>query len=316
MAPFVVHANLDCEARWAGVTLPLAVQQRISLLGALVAVLAPPEHDVEAWVPAAVDPARLVATAAWRPPALRTGEPPRADLAWADPHAKPVNDRRLALALAERHGVALPGAKVIASADALDLAGPWIAKAPWTAAGRDRCRGEGPPTAEQRTRLSRLIEAFGALVVEPWCDRLVDAGVCATVAPDGLVSAHPAHGLVTDPRGGFLGIDLAPPALLAGERDQLATMVAAAGALLAEHGYAGPFAVDAFAYRDPDGARRFQPLSEINARFSFGWIARAFQRRAGATRLGFGAPPPTASVLIAPGDDRVTAWIDGSRAGD
>ena len=35
-APFIVHANLDCEARWAGITLPARVQQRISLLGALV----------------------------------------------------------------------------------------------------------------------------------------------------------------------------------------------------------------------------------------------------------------------------------------
>jgi hypothetical protein len=88
----------------------------------------------------------------------------------------------------------------------------------------------------------------------------------------------------------------------------LATTVAASGALLAEHGYAGPFAVDAFAYRDCD-ARKFQPLSEINARFSFGWIARALAQRSGATQLGFGEPPPGATTLIAPAGDRVAAWI-------
>lgn len=302
---FIVHANLDCEARWANVTLPMKVQERISLLGALVAVLAPADRDVEVWTPAAVDATRVLVEPR---PALRVGVPPRCDLAWADPQAKPVNDRRFALALARAHGVALPGAKVIAHVDEIDLAGPWVAKAPWTAAGRDRCHGEGAATVEQRTRLGRLLDAFGALVLEPWCDRIVDAGVCATVAPDGLVNAHPAHALLTDKRGGFLGIDLAAPALEPGERDQLAMMVAAVGAALSEHGYAGPFAVDAFAYSDA-GTRRFQPLCEINARFSFGWIARAFQHRTGASQLGFAAAPPDATTLIANGKDRVTAWI-------
>jgi hypothetical protein len=300
---FIVHANLDCEARWAGVTLPHNVQQRISLLGSLVATLAPAAHEVEVWVPAAVDPARLA-----QPTTMRVGVPPRCDLAWADPLAKTVNDRRLALELARTHEVALPGAKVITRVDDIDLAGRWVTKAPWTAAGRDRCHGDGAPTAEQRTRIGRLLETFGALVLEPWCERIVDVGVCATVAPDSLVVSHPAHGLLTDARGGFLGIDLAPPALEADERAQLGLMVAAAGAALCDHGYAGPFAIDAFAYRDRDGARRFQPLCEINARFSFGWIARALEQRTGATQLGFGEPPPGATILIAPGDDRVTAW--------
>ncbi|MDQ3300074.1 MAG: hypothetical protein M3619_26130, partial [Myxococcota bacterium] len=188
------------------------------------------------------------------------------------------------------------------------LAGPWVCKAPWTAAGRDRCHGTGTPTAEQRTRLERLLARFGSLVAEPWCDRLVDVGVCATVAADGLISAQAAHGLLTDRRGGFLGIDLTPPALERAERDQLVILVGAAGAALAARGYVGPFTVDAFAYQE-DATRRFQPLCEINARFSFGWIARAFAARTGITRLGFAAPPPGATILIQPADDHVTAWI-------
>ena len=38
--------------------------------------------------------------------------------------------------------------------------------------------------------------------------------------------------------------------------------------------------------------RRFHPLCEINARHTFGHVAHALARRFGATRLGFGAPPP------------------------
>lgn len=328
--PFVVHANLDCEAAWAGAPLPPAVARRISYYAALLAALAPPGAEVEVWAPADVDAARLRAAAGWRPPAMRVGAPPRPpDARWADPAAKAANDRRLAHAVAVARGAALPGQRVIASVDEIDLPGPWVCKAPWTAAGRDRCRGHGPPTREQRARLGRLLARGGALVLEPWCERIADAGVCARVEPGGRVTQHEPHGIAADARGGFLGVDLAPPPLLPAERARLAELVDAAGAALADAGYAGPFAVDAFAYAAPaaaladnapaddaadagavagDRARRFRPLCEINARLSFGWIARALADRLGATRLGFGPPPPGAAVLIEPAADGVTAW--------
>jgi len=249
------------------------------------------------WVPAAVDPARLGLLR----PRLRVGTPPRADLAWADPAARHANDRRR-----------LPGARVVASVGELEAAlpaGPWVAKAPWTSAGRDRAFGDGPLLAgEVRARAERLLARFGALVVEPWCDRIVDAGICARVDARGSVTSHPPHGLLVDRRGGFAGIDLAPPALLPEETAQLAAAVGAAGAQLAALGYAGPFALDAFAYAAA-GARRFRPICEINARHTFGWVARALAERVGATRLGFSAPPPGATVLVAPtADDPTSAW--------
>lgn len=304
--PFVIHANLDCEATWAGTTLPAGVTARISLYGALLATLAP--RDPEVWVPAAIDPARLVPAPAWCVPAMRVGVPPRADLAWADPSARAANDRRLALRVADEQRLGLPGAKTIASLAELDLSGPWVSKAPWTSAGRDRCHGVGEPTREQRTRIERLLARHGSLVLEPWCDRLVDVGVCATVCEDRSVVAHPPHGLVSDARGGFLGIDLAPPALLAHERALLDVCVQAAGAAIAALGYVGPFAIDAFAYRD-GAERKFHPLCEINARYTFGWIARSLGARFGTQRLGFArAIPEGAVVLVAPADDGVAAW--------
>jgi hypothetical protein len=292
-----IHANLDCEARWSGLAPSRAVLERISLYGALLGALV--EGTVEIWTPAAIDPARWLG----EPMTFRVGTPPRADLVWANPAAKPANDRRLAHAVA-----ALPGAKTITRVDELDLPGRWVAKVPWTAAGRDRCLGEGPPTPEQRTRLARLLAATGALVVEPWCDRVLDVGACASVDAAGLVTHHPPHGLLVDARGGFTGISVAPPALEPDELALLAERVAAAGAAIASTGYAGPFAVDAFAYRDGD-ARRFHAPVEINARYTFGWVARALAARHGSTTLGLaGPPPPGARVLIAPGADGVTAW--------
>jgi hypothetical protein len=351
--------NLDCEARWAGAALPGAVQRRISLYATLLAACAPDGDDrPEIWVPAEVDAARLIAHPRWAPPVVRAlaqvplarnrgGDPagfargegrspsgamapdalPAFDLAWADPAAAAANDRSRALAIADELGVALPGARVVASLAELDahisaqFAGsggrPWICKARWTAAGRDRARGTGALTGELRTRIARMLERFGPLVFEPWLDRVLDLGVCGEVAAGGEVRLLEPHRIATDPRGGFLGIELSPR-LDPGVAESLCAVArAAATRLAAQTGYRGRFAIDAFVYRDPgrgpgnapeSAAHLLHPLCEINARNSFGWIAHALARRLGARRLGFDAPPAGATVLIAPGPDRVTAW--------
>ena len=321
--------NLDCEARWAGVALPGAVRQRISLYATLFAACAPDDADGgsaagerhEIWLPARIDPARLVAHPGWTPPQVRApGDAPGPiDLAWADPAAMAANNRARALAIAGELGVALPGARIVASLAELDvhLAGsggfagrPWIVKARWTAAGRDRARGTGDALGgELRARIARMLARFGPLVFEPWLDRVADLGVCGEIAAGGEVRLRAPHGIVTDPHGGFLGIELSAPIDRAIAASLCAVASAAAARVAAQTGYRGRFAIDAFVYRDPaTGAHRLHPLCELNARHSFGWVAWALARRLGIRRLGFDAPPPGATVLIAPGDDRVTAW--------
>jgi hypothetical protein len=326
--------NLDCEARWAGIALPEAVRRRISLYGALFAACAPGEGPHEIWLPAPVDPARLLAHPGWSPPAVRTGKTPAAfDLAWADPEAKPANDRSRTLAIAQALGVALPGARIVTSLEELDdhIAGfagrPWVCKARWTAAGRDRAHGIGGAGGALRARIRRLLERFGPLVFEPWLDRIADLGICGEIAADGQVTLVEPHRLVTDPRGQFLGIELAPAVDPAIAEPLAATGRAAARLLATQTGYRGRFAIDAFVYVDPrldprldprpdpgrsherdSGAQHLHPLCELNARHTFGWIAHALGRRLGIQRLGFDEPPPDAIVLIAPGADRVSAW--------
>ncbi len=295
---FVIHANLDAEARWAGTVLPAKIAERVSYYAALAAFLAHGElsgDDVEVWVPASIDESRLTFAAG-----IFTGTPDDADLVWAPLAAKPANDRRLATQLAADAGIGVPGARVINSVDEVTIDGPWVAKAPWTTAGRDRCHGEGAPTVEQRTRLQRLIAAFGALVLEPWLPRAFDVGVCAMAIP-GHGSDAPPHGLITDARGTFLGIDLEPPPLSDEQRTRLQAFVAGVREKLP---YAGPIAVDAFVTTDGRLC-----VCEINARFSFGWIARALARRHGITKLGFSAPPPGAHVLVEPRNDGICAWM-------
>jgi hypothetical protein len=322
MAARVVHGNLDCEARWAKVTLPLPVRRRISAAAALMTALLEdlgPQDEVELWTPTVIDPPRVRHL-----PRLisREGAPPRADLAWAadTDAARVANDRRTALAIAVERGVALPGATFLTDRAALLAhlatggadASPerrWVIKAPWTAAGRDRYHGApGGLPVEDATRIDRLFARFGGMAFEPWMVRTLDLGVCATVA-GGRVTARAPHTLRSDARGGFVGIDLAPPPLSSTDRDLLDATVEAVGARLGALGYAGPFTVDAFVH-DVDGQARLYPLCEINARHSFGGVAHALAATRGARALGFGPPPAGAEVLLAPApDDPIAAWI-------
>ena len=107
----VVHANLDAEARWAGVQLPAKVLARISAAGTLMSAFGD-----EVWVPTAVDPARLRTGVT-----VHAGTPPHADVHWAQPGARAANDRRLACALT--------GARVVTSLAELDRSGAWVTTA-------------------------------------------------------------------------------------------------------------------------------------------------------------------------------------------
>jgi hypothetical protein len=307
----IIWANLDCEARWGGVSLPRHVARRVSAAAALLAAFAAEGESVEIYAPAAIDPHRIKLANV----TMHVGEPSTWDLAWADPNAKAANDRRVALALNDHLDTTLPGACALTSIAELDahlatITSPrWVCKAPWTAAGRDRAYGEGSTASgEQRVYIGRLIERFGAVIFEPWLDRVIDIGVCASLMADGRVVAQAPHTLLCDARGGFLGIDLTPPSLHPDDRLVLANAVEAAGTALHRLGYSGPYTVDAFIYRDGD-KQALHPLCELNARHTFGHVARALATRLGTRVLGFGTPPADAQILIAPSDDDpVTAW--------
>jgi hypothetical protein len=110
-------------------------------------------------------------------------------------------------------------------------------------------------------------------------------------------------------RGGFLGIDLDEPTLDADERTHVLAIAKDVGGALAEVGYTGPYGIDGFVYRIGE-QRKLHPICEINARYTFGHVARALHARFGTKTLGFGTPPNDARVLVAASaEDPVTAWV-------
>lgn len=313
---FHILANLDQEERWLGTTLPEHIQRRLSAMATLLAALAPDGEPVTVHTSAPLGANDLFippwppGVPAWAPPTVDAKPPAHVDLAWCDPAARAFNDRRFALAFAAELGCALPRAASLTSLAAIDAhvasspGGQWVLKAPWSSAGRHRVHGTGQRLfGELRVAAERLLARTGALVFEPWCERICDVAVCGVAGGE----VTEPHEIINGPRGNFLGIELRPEVLEVGEHDQLLTTAERVAQHLADAGYRGPFGIDAFVHV-VDGERRLHPLCEINARHTFGHVARALDRRYGATRLEFGRDEPARSRLLF--DARgLKAWI-------
>ena len=319
-APRNVIANLDFEETWRrhqgapARTLPREVLRRLAEAGSLLRVFATDRDRLV--LPGPLDPLRLGEgprptiiesrnAAALAGPTLYWGTPPDAVTpgavatstnddtntplrdrvwGWPSPTAESVawaNHRGGAHELAAMLGVRSPESAIVrdpadvADADWVRSGAEWVVKAPWSAAGRDRVRGEGVPEEATMRSLTRLLESEGEGFLERWQKRGADFGTCAVVLERGPHYAG-AHRLVVDRPGHFLGIDV--PAELPGTDARLLTEVTlGVGTLLHDRGYRGPYSVDAF--RTEGGT--MHPLIEINARFSFGWVARAWAESLG-----------------------------------
>jgi hypothetical protein len=209
--------------------------------------------------------------------------------------AQRVNHRGFALSLALERGWALPSAAVVrdvgdlerllaAGAASAGVDGAWVLKAPLSAAGRERMRYRDVEIGRgDRVRIERLLARFGELQFEPWVDRVLDLACAGIVHPGGVRMFAP-HRLDNDPRGVFRAAiidDAGDAGPEEAQRDEVQAAGQAAGEALAAAGYRGPFSVDAYLWRDPTGAIRLQPMSEINARLSFGLLARIAAEDAG-----------------------------------
>ncbi len=265
------------------------------------------------------------------------GAPSRLEkVVWQLPAADPavaakVHHRAFALEVTRQLDCALPGAAMLHSTAELDQhlqktnPSSWVVKAPWSAAGRSRHIVRGGGTASDRRRVERLFIRHRELLFEPWLDRGDDFGVVGAIAEDG---AHRLgfHRSFTAPRGAFRGVELRASFdgvrhLDAGERRALEGVFDGVARALDHAGYRGPFGIDCWRYRLPSGELAFHPLGEINARMTFGSVARALVDRVRAPlalgrdeeiHLRWGTDPPAdAVVLLHPGDSprSLAAWL-------
>lgn len=185
-----------------------------------------------------------------------------------------VNSRAFSALLAQP----LQGARYVHDMDELRACiaqpcptGDWWIKGPFGFAGRDRRQALGgvlDPSTEGFA--VKTLQALGGLQVEPRVERVADFAVHGWIPEQGSWSIGEPTRQQTDAQGRWQASDLAGDALEGHEHQALLATAERAAAALVRAGYFGPFGIDAYRYLWHDQVR-FNPLSEINARFTMGY---------------------------------------------
>ncbi|MFT4625731.1 MAG: uncharacterized ferritin-like protein (DUF455 family) [Myxococcota bacterium] len=196
-------------------------------------------------------------------------------------------------------------------------AGPWVAKAAFSASGQSRVRGAGPPTPPQQAWLVRTL-ARQPIVLEPWWGRTADLSVQGRVC-DGQVRIDGITRFSTDPGGRYRGTWLgvwnrglpAPLARFVHATDaalRLTTIATRVGDTLRDAGHEGPFGIDAMLV-DDDGPA-LHALVEVNPRWTMGRVGWAVSRRIRHGTPGWLWLLPLRAI----GDLSASTWTDALAA--
>lgn len=281
MIAWVLNLDAEDELSHVGAHTPTrGMRERIASLAAtrLGGLLAP--DDVVVWPGEAKAPGlegRAWCPTRWAQERLREAGA-RVPAAPSMEVLRRVNHRRFSFEL----GTFLPGSTFVTTEAELEAVLRheqwWLFKRPLGFAGRGRKRIlPSRLTTEERAWLrSSLPEG---LQVEPWVERELDCGLHGFVEQDGTWRLGQLTLQQLEPTGAWRSTSLAPPGTLAAAEAQAlrAEATRTAQALVAA-GYFGPFGIDGYRWRASDGARHFQPRSEINARYSMGWAIGMGQR--------------------------------------
>ena len=187
-----------------------------------------------------------------------------------------VNHRRFSADL----GQTLPAAAYVRTLGELEAAlaalsgATWLLKRPFGYAGRGRRKvTSGALEASDRSFAESTFARWGGLQVEPWLELDGDFAIHGWLDGAGACTLGDPTVQRCDESGAWMATELARPGDLQAEEAAALTREAtrAAEALHAA-GYFGPFGVDAYRFHDhAGGERRFNPRSEVNARYSMGW---------------------------------------------
>lgn len=203
--------------------------------------------------------------------------------------------------LAMSLGVALPDERVCTTLDEVEAAvrgGIWLVKHPLGVSGRERIEVRAALDARQRGFVERCLRE-GPVLVEPlvdvareWCVQfdVTSTGVHRVGTAMLLTDAHGQH------RGHILGLEEPPD-------DAVSTAHRAAEQVRAI-GYRGPLGVDGFS-GTLEGQHVDRPISELNARVTFGRIAVELARHV-LEPMAWWLPSDRARPDVAP-----SAWGDG-----
>ena len=152
----------------------------------------------------------------------------------------------------------------------------WLLKRPLGFAGRGQLRVIGPVTEKQWTWVDASLERDG-LLLEPLVKPTFETSLHGFVWPTGRYELGRICAQDVSERGTFRGVRLADAdELSAAEADALMERADAVARALHGAGYFGPFGIDGYRY-ESSSSRGFCALSEINARYTLGFV-RGFPR--------------------------------------
>jgi len=155
----------------------------------------------------------------------------------------------------------------------------WVLKANFGMSGRERQLGRGSvvPVAVLNWGKRRLQQS-GALVFEPWLERIAEAGLQVQIPRTGepfLVGVLP---LLTDPTGTYRGSQIQCCDANVSTWDFAVEIALRVAREVQRTGYFGPLGIDAMQYRDMEGMPRVRPLQDLNARYTMGRLGLGLRR--------------------------------------
>ncbi|MDQ3135129.1 MAG: hypothetical protein M3Q76_10030 [Acidobacteriota bacterium] len=219
----------------------------------------------------------------WTPGAVRVGEQAGAVVRPIPPATVArVNSKLWSHALELELGVAMPGAATADTMEqlreAVSRACPgaqdkWVIKSSFGFAARERVLGRGPALeGAPAVWCERRVAAGETLIFQPWLERLREYGVTMLIERSGEVQIEGVSDLQTNGAGTGTGYLLGRPPTT----QRIAQLTEAArivGRRLFAEGYTGTAGLDALEH-----AGGLHPLLEINARYTMGFVALAFER--------------------------------------
>jgi hypothetical protein len=152
--------------------------------------------------------------------------------------------------------------------------GRYVIKRAFSFAGRAQRRvQDGVLDDSTRGFCVRSFARGEGVQVEPWVERLADFSRHGYVTQAGALHIGPVREQRCDALGRFEGVLTDAGSVSAEEEAVLEAELQRTAAALTAAGYFGPFGIDGFRYRLPDGSGRsaLNPRCEINARFTMGY---------------------------------------------
>ncbi len=167
-----------------------------------------------------------------------------------------------------------------------------LLKAPYACAGRGHLRVNTDSVPEKtRGWIDNTLAAHGAIVVEPWLDRVLDFSALYEMKAGGEVTLVGLTRMENDAAGRFLGIRVSPKWGNVLEPEMAEFLFREARAMeiyqnmIPGHlgkilpGCTGPLCVDAMVHRRVDGSLALKPVVELNVRMTMGRIAWEWMKK-------------------------------------